>query len=153
MNDLNLFPFPVIAGDQKTEIMRVFESTQVPFAICRVFTVLANAGGKRHRPVPPVLAAHVTGQDQDPFVVGPSGHLGLALDVDDAFPYDPNEWIDSDEDGIGDNGDEYPYGGRANEIPIEEIGPLSRYGGGWVSACAGNNYYNNYYNIYYRAVY
>ncbi len=64
-------------------------------------------------------------------------------DNSDVFPSDPNEWIDSDEDGIGDNGDEYPYGGRANEIPIAEIGPLSRYGGGWVSACAGNNYYNN----------
>ena len=47
MNDLNLFSFPVIAGDQKTEIMSVFESTQVPFMICRVFTVLADIDGKR----------------------------------------------------------------------------------------------------------
>lgn len=29
-------------------------------------------------------------------------------DVDDAFPYDPNEWNDSDADGTGDNGDAFP---------------------------------------------
>ena len=47
MKDLNLFSFPTIAGDQGKEIMRVFESTQVPFTICRVFTVLADIDGKR----------------------------------------------------------------------------------------------------------
>ena len=47
MNDLNLFSFPTIAGDQKTEIMRVFESKHVPFMISRVFTVLADIDGKR----------------------------------------------------------------------------------------------------------
>ncbi|UCE73052.1 MAG: hypothetical protein JSV56_08405 [Methanomassiliicoccales archaeon] len=27
-------------------------------------------------------------------------------DVDDAFPYDPNEWVDTDSDGIGNNADD-----------------------------------------------
>jgi hypothetical protein len=31
------------------------------------------------------------------------------LDGDDAFPQDPNEWFDSDGDGIGDNSDHAPY--------------------------------------------
>ena len=44
---MNLFSFPVITGDRTTEIMRVFESAQVPFMICRVFTVLADIDGKR----------------------------------------------------------------------------------------------------------
>jgi hypothetical protein len=30
-------------------------------------------------------------------------------DVDDAFPYDPNETIDTDGDGVGDNADTFPY--------------------------------------------
>lgn len=29
-------------------------------------------------------------------------------DIDDAFPDDPNEWLDSDSDGVGDNADAYP---------------------------------------------
>ena len=47
MNDLSLFSFPAITGDRTTEIMRVFESAQVPFMICRVFTVLADIDCKR----------------------------------------------------------------------------------------------------------
>jgi len=30
-------------------------------------------------------------------------------DKEDAFPYDPKEWLDSDGDGIGDNSDPYPF--------------------------------------------
>jgi hypothetical protein len=30
------------------------------------------------------------------------------LDVDDAFPLDPNEWDDTDGDGVGDNADVFP---------------------------------------------
>ncbi len=37
----------MITSDRATEIMRVFESTQVPFTICRVFTVLAGSDNKR----------------------------------------------------------------------------------------------------------
>ena len=47
MNDLRLFSFPVFAGAIKTEVMRVIDSKHIPFTICRIFTVLANADGKR----------------------------------------------------------------------------------------------------------
>jgi hypothetical protein len=30
------------------------------------------------------------------------------VDSEDAFPLDPNEWVDTDGDGLGDNADEYP---------------------------------------------
>ena len=30
-------------------------------------------------------------------------------DNSDAFPNNPNEWVDSDGDGVGDNSDLYPY--------------------------------------------
>ena len=30
-------------------------------------------------------------------------------DEDDAFPYDPTEWLDTDGDGVGDNSDALPY--------------------------------------------
>ncbi len=30
-------------------------------------------------------------------------------DILDAFPYDPNEWVDTDADGVGDNADAFPY--------------------------------------------
>ena len=47
INDLRLFPFTTISGDVKTELMRVFDSNIIPFAVCRIFTVSANADGKR----------------------------------------------------------------------------------------------------------
>ncbi|MBL4892471.1 MAG: VCBS repeat-containing protein [Rhizobiaceae bacterium] len=34
---------------------------------------------------------------------------GFVANGFDEFPDDPNEWIDSDEDGVGDNGDSFPY--------------------------------------------
>ena len=47
MNDLSYFSFPLIEGDIKTELVRVIDSEHIPFTICRIFTILANADAKR----------------------------------------------------------------------------------------------------------
>lgn len=47
------------------------------------------------------------------------------LDVDDAFPFDPNESLDSDDDGVGDNADAYPFdGSRWDDITAPEFGDI-----------------------------
>ena len=41
-------------------------------------------------------------------VVGPDSDGDAFVDAIDAFPHDPEEWADSDGDGVGDNGDPMP---------------------------------------------
>jgi hypothetical protein len=41
-------------------------------------------------------------------VVGPDSDGDAFVDAIDAFPHDPEEWADSDGDGVGDNGDALP---------------------------------------------
>jgi hypothetical protein len=42
------------------------------------------------------------------FVLGPDGDGDDMADVNDVFPQDPDEWADTDGDGVGDNADPLP---------------------------------------------
>ena len=42
-------------------------------------------------------------------------------DEDDAFPFDPTEWADTDEDGVGDNSDNCPALSNADQADFDAI--------------------------------
>jgi hypothetical protein len=43
-------------------------------------------------------------------------------DTEDAFPYDPSEWSDSDSDGVGDNGDNCPSVANTDQSDVNNNG-------------------------------
>ena len=43
-------------------------------------------------------------------------------DTSDAFPFDPTEWLDTDEDGVGDNGDNCPAIANTNQADFDGDG-------------------------------